>query len=175
MSNSDHLCALYAAPSAASLRLFLGTPDACDVFGLAGNANVRAAKVFARLSAHAVDTSIGPFQAIFVPLSIVLRPIGRRLTRGLFGRSCFAYHQYYRNKCSQYLEPHSHGLIEAGVVVRTKQHDLEPQIGLSFGYETSGPSKAVSVGACQTSPYPSSLASHWPLRPAFEYFCRCSL
>src|SRR5215472_2567670 len=39
MSNSDHLCALYAAPSAASLRLFLGTPDACDVFGLAGNAN----------------------------------------------------------------------------------------------------------------------------------------
>src|SRR5215472_2567669 len=69
------------------------------------------------LAPHAVDTSIGPFQAIFVALSIVLRPIGRRLTRGLFGRSCFAYHQYYRNKCSQYLEPHSHGLIEAGVVV----------------------------------------------------------
>jgi hypothetical protein len=68
--------------SMASLRLFVSTPHACDIFGLAGNSDVGAAKVIARLSAHAVDASIGPFQAIFIALPIALRPIGRRLARG---------------------------------------------------------------------------------------------
>ena len=67
------------------------------------------------------------------------------------------------------------GRTGAGVVIGPKQHDLEPQLGLSFGCEASGPSKAARVAACQTSPYQLVSASHWPLRPAFECFCRCSL
>ena len=157
-----------------SLRFFLGTPHACDFFGLAGNANVRAAKVLARLSAHTVHTSIGPFQTVFVTLPIVLRPVGRRLTGGLLGRSCTC-HQDYRNERPQNLEPRSRELIRAYVFIGLKRHDLEPQLGLSSRRQTSRPSKALRVAACQTSPYPLSLASHWPLRPAFECFCRCSL
>jgi hypothetical protein len=51
------------------------------VFGLAGDADVGAAKVFTRLIAHTVYAGIGPFQAIFIVLPIALHPIGRRLTR----------------------------------------------------------------------------------------------
>src|SRR5262249_40084075 len=69
--------------------------------------------------------SIGPFQAIFVALSIVLRPIGRRLTRGLFGRSCFAYHQYYRNERPQNFEPLSREFMGVDIVSGAKQHDQE--------------------------------------------------
>ena len=159
----------------ASLRFFVSTPHACHFFGLAGDSDVRAARVLTQLSAHTVHTSIGPFQAIFVALPIALHPIGRWLTRFLVRRSCLKCHQYDGMERPHKLEQRSREYTRAGVIIGPKQHDLEPQLGLSSGCESSGPSKAARVAACQTLPYLLFLASHWRPRPALECFCRCSL
>jgi hypothetical protein len=63
----------------------------------------------------------------------------------------FARNQYNRNGRPQKFEPRSRELTGAGVVIGPKQHDLKPQLGLSFGCEASGPSKAARVAAWQTS------------------------
>src|SRR5437588_4486515 len=101
------------------LKLSLGqrsvrhsTPYAFYVFGLASDADVGAAKVLTRLIAHTVDAGIGPFQAIFIVLPIALHPIGQRLTRWQFSRSCFARHQHNRNGRPQKLEPRSRELTK---------------------------------------------------------------
>ena len=66
-------------PPLASPEFFIGTPVASDFFGLTGDPDVGAVKVFTRLSAHTVYAGIAPFQAIFVAVPILLHPIGRRL------------------------------------------------------------------------------------------------
>ena len=78
----------------ASFGFFIGTPVASDFFRLTGNPDVGAAKVFTRLSAHAVYAGIAPFEAIFVAAPILLYPIGCHLARCQFSRSGFECDQH---------------------------------------------------------------------------------
>lgn len=78
----------------ASLCFFIDTPVASDFFGLTGDPDVGAVKVFTRLSAHTVYAGIAPFQTIFVAAPILLHPIGRRLAWCQFSRGGFEYGQH---------------------------------------------------------------------------------
>jgi len=65
---------------------------------------------------------------------------------GVWSRSRFECHQYDRKERPRKLAQRSREHIRASVIIGPKQHDLEPQLGLSSGYQTSRPLKAARVG-----------------------------